>query len=84
MEPHNETPVPGRDNEPAGAGANGMNGGGFFDPAPFRFSPEELARIRDEVSEEELIALLKEMEGTGGLTSEEFFRGLEQAAGGDV
>jgi hypothetical protein len=91
MNPNEQTPKPDRSDEPEAARTNGTNGpwpidpfAGLPGPSPIRLSEEELARIRDEVSEEEIVALLREMERTGGLTSEEFFRGLEEAAGGNV
>jgi hypothetical protein len=90
MNPNNKTPEPNRPEGSAEAGTNGANGhrptdpfAGFPGPAPIRLSPEELARIRDEVSEEEIIALLREMRETGGLELADFLPELKRAAGID-
>jgi hypothetical protein len=49
----------------------------------YRFTPEELDAFRQEVSEEELMALLAEIKETGGVSSAEMLEAIERAANGD-
>ena len=89
MDPSSETPVPDKSDD-AAAGSNGVNGTGptdpcadFPGPAPIRLSEEELDRLRAEISEEEILALLQEMRETGSISSEELLRSIEEAAAGN-
>ncbi|HEX4588462.1 MAG TPA: hypothetical protein VH120_00925 [Gemmataceae bacterium] len=63
---------------------NGANGAPPEWGPPFRFNPEELEQFRRELSEEELIALLRELrESGGGYQLSEFLPELKRAAGLD-
>lgn len=65
----------------AASGANGSNGlGPDGMPLAIRLTPEQLEWARRQFNEEETLAALRDLEEKGGLTSEEFLRGLERAA----
>ncbi len=70
---------------------NGQNSSGekkpgiwpFDGPQPYKMTPEELEWALQQFSREDMMAGLREIEETGGISSEEFLRAIEQAARDD-
>jgi hypothetical protein len=70
---------------------NGQNGASerkygvwpFDGPQPYKLTPEELEWTLQQFSREDTLAGLREIEETGGFSSEEFLRTVEQAAKDD-
>jgi hypothetical protein len=84
MNPNQDIPEPKQPHETLGTGLNGANGS---DPMsklqPIPVPPEVLEWALQHFSREDLMAELREIEETGGVSSEEFLRAIEQAARDD-
>ena len=83
MKPEDDGPAAGKsESESANPASNETNGWPPDWGPQYRFTPEELERFRQEVSEEELIALVRELEQSGGgYKLMDFLPELKQAAG---